>query len=215
MCCIICSDCVSCNLLVDVVGLEEEEEDIIMMEQDQQDDNALHGWRNMQDDLIKLSSLPKSRWQNLLNLESIKERNKVKEAPKAPEKAPFLLSTKPGALPTFISAPTDVSSSSAAAGSRILADSVFGDAETRLVQLLQSGAAGKDDQAYTQVFEHLKQLGPSAVDFEIRNLPQDVEVIEAFLAALAELIESKRDFELGQSYLNVLIKVSLLLRVVE
>lgn len=42
-------------------------------------------------DLTTLSLVPKSRWQTLLHLDLIKERNKPKEAPKAPEKAPFFL----------------------------------------------------------------------------------------------------------------------------
>lgn len=40
--------------------------------------------------------MPRSRWQTLLNLETIKARNKPKEAPKAPERAPFFLPTLPG-----------------------------------------------------------------------------------------------------------------------
>lgn len=39
--------------------------------------------------LITLSGLPKTRWQNLLHLEAIKERNKPIEAPKAPPKGVF------------------------------------------------------------------------------------------------------------------------------
>lgn len=40
--------------------------------------------------------MPRSKWQTLLNLETIKQRNKPKEAPKAPERAPFFLPTLPG-----------------------------------------------------------------------------------------------------------------------
>lgn len=42
-------------------------------------------------ELTTLSLVPKSRWQTLLHLDLIKERNKPTEAPKAPEKAPFFL----------------------------------------------------------------------------------------------------------------------------
>lgn len=48
-------------------------------------------------DLMTLSLVPKSRWQTLLHLDMIKERNKPKEAPKAPEKAPFFLPSTTGA----------------------------------------------------------------------------------------------------------------------
>ena len=47
-------------------------------------------------DLVTLTLLPRARWQTLLNLEVIQQRNKPKEAPKPPEKAPFFLPTLPG-----------------------------------------------------------------------------------------------------------------------
>jgi U3 small nucleolar RNA-associated protein 21 len=48
-------------------------------------------------DLMTLSLVPKSRWQTLLHLDLIKERNKPTEAPKLPEKAPFFLPSTSGA----------------------------------------------------------------------------------------------------------------------
>jgi U3 small nucleolar RNA-associated protein 21 len=42
-------------------------------------------------DMMTLSLVPKSRWQTLLLLDQIKQRNKPSEAPKVPEKAPFFL----------------------------------------------------------------------------------------------------------------------------
>lgn len=50
-------------------------------------------------DMMTLSLVPKSRWQTLLHLDLIKERNKPKEAPKAPEKAPFFLPSTSGGPP--------------------------------------------------------------------------------------------------------------------
>jgi U3 small nucleolar RNA-associated protein 21 len=47
-------------------------------------------------ELTTLSLVPKSRWQTLLHLDLIKERNKPKEAPKLPEKAPFFLPSTTG-----------------------------------------------------------------------------------------------------------------------
>ena len=42
-------------------------------------------------DLLTLSLVPKARWQTLLNLDVIRERNKPKDAPKKPQSAPFFL----------------------------------------------------------------------------------------------------------------------------
>lgn len=52
-------------------------------------------------ELVTLTLLPRSRWQTLLNLEVIQQRNKPKEPPKAPEKAPFFLPTLPGVEQRF------------------------------------------------------------------------------------------------------------------
>uniref|UniRef100_A0A7S1YSC3 Small-subunit processome Utp21 domain-containing protein n=1 Tax=Ditylum brightwellii TaxID=49249 RepID=A0A7S1YSC3_9STRA len=41
--------------------------------------------------LVTLSGLPPGHWKNLFHLELVKERNKPKEPPKKPEKAPFFL----------------------------------------------------------------------------------------------------------------------------
>ncbi|XP_048261580.1 WD repeat-containing protein 36-like [Bombus terrestris] len=49
----------------------------------------------LQEDLITMSGLPHSRWQNLLNIDIIKKKNKPKEPPKASESAPFFLPTIP------------------------------------------------------------------------------------------------------------------------
>ena len=58
---------------------------------------ALHSAPPVLDgDLVTLTLLPRSRWQTLLNLEIIQQRNKPKEPPKPPEKAPFFLPTLPG-----------------------------------------------------------------------------------------------------------------------
>ena len=42
-------------------------------------------------DLLSLSLVPRSRWQTVLHLDTIRQRNKPKEPPKPPEKAPFFL----------------------------------------------------------------------------------------------------------------------------
>lgn len=50
-------------------------------------------------DMMTLSLVPKSRWQTLLHLDLIKQRNKPTEAPKVPEKAPFFLPSLEKPLP--------------------------------------------------------------------------------------------------------------------
>lgn len=72
---------------------EESEEEITEEKVDTVDQLA--------DSLITMSMEPRAKWQNLLHLDTIKLRNKPKEAPKLPEKAPFFLPTLPGAKGQF------------------------------------------------------------------------------------------------------------------
>lgn len=51
--------------------------------------------------LVMLSMEPRSKWQTLFDQDLIRARNKPKEAPKAPELAPFYLPTVAGVNPTF------------------------------------------------------------------------------------------------------------------
>lgn len=68
-------------------------------EEDEEDDETVvaPSVEQLSSDMMTLSLVPKSKWQTLLHLDLIKERNKPKEAPKAPEKAPFFLPSTTGA----------------------------------------------------------------------------------------------------------------------
>lgn len=69
-------------------------------------------------DMLTLSLVPKSRWQTLLHLDLIKQRNKPKQAPKLPEKAPFFLSSLD--KPSPAAAVDEKAAESAAERSRIM-----------------------------------------------------------------------------------------------
>ena len=92
-------------------AFEDEEEDV--------DDAAPSGFLDqLSADMLTLSLVPKSRWQTLLHLDLIKQRNKPKEAPKLPEKAPFFLPSLDKPLPTTVS--EEAAAESAAERSRIM-----------------------------------------------------------------------------------------------
>jgi U3 small nucleolar RNA-associated protein 21 len=65
-------------------AFEDESENI-------QDSAPVESLDQLSSDMMTLSLVPKSRWQTLLHLDLIKQRNKPTEAPKVPEKAPFFL----------------------------------------------------------------------------------------------------------------------------
>jgi U3 small nucleolar RNA-associated protein 21 len=59
--------------------------------EDEQDATTVPVMDQLSDNITTLSLVPKARWQTLLHLDVIRARNKPKEAPKPPEKAPFFL----------------------------------------------------------------------------------------------------------------------------
>ena len=85
------------------------------------DDSPTENLTPLSEGLVTLSSLPKSRWSNLQNLDIIKLRNKPVEPPKQPKQAPFFLPTLPGLEPKFIPAADDEDiPSTESGGSRIV-----------------------------------------------------------------------------------------------
>ncbi|XP_030370468.1 WD repeat-containing protein 36 [Scaptodrosophila lebanonensis] len=153
-------------------------------------------------DLITLSGLAASRWQNLLDLDLIKKRNKPKAPPKAPKQAPFFLPTMSGLELRF-----DVSKSSPAEdASKVLQATNFSNL-TSFGKLLQESEPNNDFEA---AIAHLTQLGPSMVDFEIKLLHPDnggtMRIMLQFLKLIVHMFGTNLNFELAQSYLSVFLR---------
>ncbi|GAA5999690.1 hypothetical protein JCM10207_005870 [Rhodosporidiobolus poonsookiae] len=177
--------------------------------------NAPSRWEDIQpyttpdqlaSELVTLSLMPRTRWQTLLNLETIKARNKAKEAPKAPERAPFFLPTLPGVESRFdFGAPPqgDGAEKEAAKASRKLDFAASMSVETDFVRRLM---AEKEGSNYQSFFEYLKALSPSAVDLEIRSL-STLPHLTAFLSAVLGRLRARRDFEAVQTFLAVFLRV--------
>lgn len=83
--------------------VEEDDEEV-----DIKREESLDTVEQLAEQMITMSMEPRANWQNLLHLDTIKLRNKPKEAPKLPEKAPFFLPTLPGAKAQFNLEPMDV-----------------------------------------------------------------------------------------------------------
>ncbi|RYP62120.1 hypothetical protein DL771_009866 [Monosporascus sp. 5C6A] len=160
-------------------------------------------------EMMTLSLVPRSRWQTLLWLDLIKQRNQPKDAPKAPEKAPFFLPSTPG-----------VSSSTQAAVSKMSEEEQSQSRITkydrsRTEQLftskLRSGAASGN---YDEFIEHLKNLSPSTADLELRSLgPGEAGGDDAsnellhFIRAMTSRLKARRDYELTQAWMTVFLRL--------
>ncbi|KAG2020156.1 WD-repeat-containing protein [Coprinopsis cinerea AmutBmut pab1-1] len=149
-------------------------------------------------ELITLTLLPRSRWQTLLNLEVIQQRNKPKEPPKAPEKAPFFLPTLPGVEPRFA---VEKKEAEPKKSQRLVKAAL--DASTVFYQKLQEQA---EDSDYEEFFNYAKTLSPAALDLEIRQLVT-IESLAQFMHALAQRLRSHRDFEAVETFMNVFLRM--------
>ena len=166
----------------------------------------------LSEELITLSTLPTSRWKNLINLDLIKQRNKPIEPLEKPKEAPFFLPVTSGLNPSFDFGLEKRKEENDQSRSRIINQLV---AFTEFGEVLFN--AGIGDKDYRPVLNKLKEMGPSAIDMEIRSLDSlppansgiDVKkpiLLLFFLEAVDQLLSLNADFELLNSYLALFLK---------
>ncbi|CAG8563436.1 14007_t:CDS:10 [Funneliformis caledonium] len=199
-------DEISTITLPTTTGLESDNEDYLNeVDGDKKDDKSFETVEQLTEQMITLSLLPKSKWQNLLNLETIKKRNKPKEPPKSDNKAPFFLPTLPGVKPKFVPL-NDLNESKDKKKSGNVIQMSDIKMETEFLKMLKKN---HEEENYTEFFNFVKTLNPSAIDFELRSLSLENNLIELnyFLEAIEFKLKTKKDFELAQAYLNHFLKI--------
>lgn len=160
------------------------------------------------EELVTLALLPAAKWQTIDALDQIRERNKPKTE-KAPEvEVPFFMPTVPGLVPKFDVAPAlaeQQQQQQQQSGSRLLALG-GSSAKTQFIELLER--CGEEDGNFAPALEHLKKIGPNAVDFELRSLPTDTPAtLLLMLQMLTSELEKKRNFEVLQAVLRLFLQV--------
>jgi len=163
--------------------------------------NALTSTDQLSSDMLTLSLVPKSRWQTLLHLDTIRQRNKPKEPPKAPEKAPFFLPSLEGPKLSQPTSTEEQTQMTLTERSRITTMDRTGTASAFTTTLQASFMSGD----FTPFIEHLKSLSPSAADIEIRSLNSDE--LTPFVSALTHRLRQKRDYELVQAWMAVFLRI--------
>ncbi|OAA68973.1 WD repeat containing protein 36 [Cordyceps fumosorosea ARSEF 2679] len=157
-------------------------------------------------EMTTLSLVPKSRWQTLLHLDLIKERNKPKEAPKAPEKAPFFLPS---------------AGSKQALADKAQQDGADDGGRSRITKLEQARLeevfssklrVGAESGNYDEFIDHLKGLSPSSADLELRSLSigrgsDETNELLHFIRALIYRLKARRDYELNQAWMTVFLRL--------
>ncbi|KAH6616651.1 WD repeat-containing protein 36 [Boeremia exigua] len=183
-----------------IITLAEEEG-----EEEEEDVTAVPVMDQLSDKITTLSLVPKSRWQTLLHLDVIRARNKPKEAPKAPEHAPFFLPTvgEKTDAPALDAAESTSRISSSALASRSAAAS----STSEFTRLLAAPADQPDAHAPALAF--LASLPPSAADIAIRTLDTTAPFTElrTFISALTARLRQRRDYELVQAWMSVFLRL--------
>ncbi|XP_055956682.1 WD repeat-containing protein 36 [Patella vulgata] len=182
------------------------EKDVKEESSDDEEEEELNFYKTpeqISNELVTLSLLPNSRWQNLLSLDIIKARNKPKEPPKKGKAAPFFLNTIAGITPTFDLKKEEEDKKNE---SHVL--------EGRLLPLSDIGSGllnCKTDSDYEKVMNKFKGLGPSAIDVEIRSLVPDgggsVDVMVQFVKFINHSFTTNKNFEIAQAYLALFLQL--------
>lgn len=164
----------------------------------------------LSDKITTLSLVPKSRWQTLLHLDVIRARNKPKEAPKAPEKAPFFLPSvgqnQIQGVDDNAAASTDQDSKSRISSSALASRS---SAATATDQFSRHLAHATETAEYAPLLSHLASLPPSAADIAIRTLDttEPYTELRTFVEALTARLQERRDYELVQAWMSVFLRL--------
>ena len=179
-------------------------------EEDNHPDGLSTTTDQLSQDLMTLSLVPRSRWQTLLHLDTISQRNKPIEPPKAPEKAPFFLPSLEGPSNPPASTPTpsdpQLQPLTSLDRSRISKLNLQAPSaqKSQFTTLLHSCASTGD---FTPFVAHLQTLSPSAADIEIRSLNPVAHELTLFVSALTFRLRQKRDYELVHAWMAVFLRV--------
>lgn len=172
--------------------------------------DGMPGISQLDQSLLTLSIVPQSRWQTLLNLESIRQRNKPLQPPEKPKAAPFFLGSS-------------LTNGSKGGGDEVTNDDKHKGIEeterSRISHLALTAQAESQSplSSYLMSFDldpqsdpslisdHLTSLAPSAADLEIRSLT--LSEMPTFVRALTAQLRSRKSFELVNTWMSVFLKL--------
>ncbi|KAK9819682.1 hypothetical protein WJX72_001066 [[Myrmecia] bisecta] len=182
--------------------------------------------------LVTLSMLPRTQWQNLVHLDAIKARNKPIEPPKKPAAAPFFLPTVAGlqGVPVFdLEANGGEDEEEELPGWGTTGGAVKGAKGTRAVRsrvLKTHGDAGTPEfirllrqctqkGEFTALVAKLRSMSPAAIDQELRGMQvvegfstaEDLEDLGRLLDCITAEVAANRNFEFMQALLRVVLQI--------
>lgn len=163
-------------------------------------------------DLITLSHCARNKFNTLVHLESIKERNKPTEAPKKQENLPFFLELTglkvgngaiEGELGKDVVAKMNERQSESTEGSRLLKldQSKQYNFETEFTKLLRTSQ-------YDAFIDLIVDMSPAALDFEVKSLsvtPPYAEIVSV-LKAIQYALDQNKNVEIVIAFTHMFLK---------
>lgn len=191
--------------LIDLPSWNDKRENDVEEADESEADLDYQSPEQIDEHLITMSTMATSRWQNLLSLDTVKKRNRPKNLIVKPKHASFFLPTVAG-LEFQFDLTAEADNDDGKAKSKIIHTEKFSNL-TAFGRLLDHSAK---TSSFDKCIDHIKGLGPSMVDFELKSLCPDgggnLTVMEQFMKMIVHLFESNANFELAQSYLSVFLR---------
>lgn len=189
-------------------GEDEEDEEVALK-------NSYVSVDQIDESLITLTvTESKNKYNTLLHLDTIKQRNKPKEAPKKPTNAPFFLQLsgetvgdRASVAEGKVTNGQESNSMEEEGDSKLhkLKSDTSHSFESKFTQLLREGS---ESQEYDIFLAYLIQLSPSTTDLEIRSLntfPPLTELVN-FVDALTQGLSSNTNYDLYQVIFSLFLK---------
>ncbi|OAP60252.1 hypothetical protein AYL99_05254 [Fonsecaea erecta] len=161
--------------------------------------------------LLTLSVQPQSRWQTLLNLDSIRARNKPIQPPEKPKAAPFFLGSASFTNGSKVDNETSLVPAKATEDSERSRISQLASTNQALSQqslqlscLLETFSLSPSPDP-SPLTAHLSSLPPSAADLEIRSLT--LAEMPLFVEFLTHQLRQRKSFELVNTWMSVFLRI--------
>lgn len=174
----------------DAFKIDEEPRQVV-----ERDHVAVKRRRVMADDKgeMTLSIGSRTRWQQILKLDEIKERNKPSKAPEKPKSAPFFLPVKyKGVEPVFVAPETPEEE----VDSETMKNEPAFHSNSQFIQLLMG-------EKFDKVREHLVSLEPAGVHLCIQELEDTDEGIKKFIDFLTRETRIARNLDLKATWTSL------------
>lgn len=172
-----------------------------------------HSVDQIDSDLLTLSVGPRAKYQTIFHLDTIKQRNKPKEAPKKPEHAPFFLSLSGEVVgDRAVVAENGVAKQNGSGDDgdensklRKLRKGELHSFESDFTRLLREGSASGD---YAEFLAYLATAAPSTLDLELRSLNSfpPLDEMTNFVSALVAGMKQNTNFDIYQAIFGLFLK---------